>query len=148
MVYSILSMVAGIVLLEIVYHYGFGIPGLHAFLKYELLFFGNQSANGYFELDWYLLILSTLFIGRKYMAFNKPLIVIVVAGAAIMLAWIGSGYPQVFSPPYVAAYDPLNIKYSSPAMIITYGQFFSGIAKIIAVIPAFFFNKQIKRLTA
>lgn len=139
-------MVSGIVLFEIVYHYGFGIPSLHDFLTFELTFLGNQSANGYFSLDWYLLIFASLFIARKYMALNKALLAVTFFGAIVMFAWIGSGFPQLFNPPWTADYLPVyrtfHVVYSSPGMIIQYAQFFNGIAKIISVIPALFFNKR------
>jgi len=141
-----LSMVSGVILFEIVYHYGFGVSSLGSFLTYDLTFLGNQSANGYFSLDWYLLIFSSLFVARRYMAFNKPLVGVASFGAIVMFAWIGSGYPQLFDPPWVANYAPIyqtfHVVYSSPNMIARYAMLFNGIAKIICIIPALFFYKS------
>ena len=142
---SVLSMISGIILFEIVYHYGFGIPNLNDFLTHELTFLGNQSANGYFSLDWYLLIFSSLFVARKYMAFSKPLVALASFGAIVMFAWIGSGYPQLFDPPWVANYAPIyqtfHVVYSSQNMIAEYARYFNGIAKIVSIIPAFLFYR-------
>jgi hypothetical protein len=144
---SVLSMLSGIILFEIVYHYGFGIPNLNGFLTHELTFLGNQSANGYFSLDWYLLIFSSLFVARRYMAFNIPLVALSFFGAIVMFAWIGSGYPQLFDPPWVANYAPIyqtfHVVYSSQNMIAQYARYFNGVAKIISIIPALFFNRRL-----
>jgi hypothetical protein len=141
---STLSMLAGIVLFEIVYHYGFGFS--FGLLANDLSYLGNAAENGAFPLDWYLLIFACLFVGRKYMGFNKSLVALCVIGAVAMFLWIGSGYPQTFSQPWTATYLPiyytLHVTYSSPEMIINYARFFNWITKLpIAVIPAFFFNK-------
>jgi hypothetical protein len=145
---SVLSMVSGIILFEIVYHYGFGIPSLDYFWTHELTFLGNQSANGYFSLDWYLLIFSSLFVARKYMAFNIPLFALALLSAIVMFAWIGSGYPQLFDPPWFANYLPIyktfHVAYSSPNMIDQYARYFNGFAKIISIIPAFLFYKALR----
>jgi hypothetical protein len=140
--FSILSMLAGVVLFEIVYHYGFGIS--QAQLVSDFSFLGNSGSG--FPLDWYLLIFASLFVGRKYMGLNKSLLAISAFGAVVMFLWIGSGYPQTFNPPWIANYLPIystfHISYSGPAMIIHYAEFYNWITKPIAVIPAFFFNKN------
>jgi hypothetical protein len=147
---SVMSTVSGIILFEIVYHYGFGIPSLDYFFTHELTFLGNQSANGYFSLDWYLLIFLSLFIARRYMALNIALVAVVFLGAIVMFAWIGSGYPQFFNPPWVANYSPIyqtfHVVYSSPKMISEYARYFNGIAKIISIIPAFLFYKAVRAM--
>src|SRR6266850_6567567 len=135
---SVLTMVSGIILFEIVYHYGFGIHSLDYFVTHELTFLGNQSANGYFSLDWYLLIFSSLFVARRYMAFNKPLVALAFFGAIVMFAWIGSGYPQLFDPPWVADYAPIyqtfHVVYSSQNIIAQYARYYNSIAKIISIV--------------
>jgi hypothetical protein len=145
--YSVASTLAGIVLYEIVYHYAFGIT--RAELIKDFTFLGNESGNGYFSLDWYLLIFLTIFIGVKYMAFNKPLLVLVLFDAIVMLAWIGIGYPQAFNPPWTASYSPVyrmfDVVYRSQSMILSYARIFNSLSKSIAVIPAFFFNKKLAR---
>jgi hypothetical protein len=142
---SVLSMVSGIILFEIVYHYGFGVPSFDYFFAHDLAFLGNQSANGYFSLDWYLLIFSSLFVARKYMAMNLPFFALVLIGGIVMFAWIGSGYPQLFNPPWVADYLPIyhtfHVVYSSPSMIVQYARYYNGVAKIISIIPALLFYK-------
>lgn len=142
---STLSMLSGIVLFEIVYHYGFGIS--QAQLVSDFTYFGNAFSDGFFPLIWYLLIFVSLFIGRKYMHFNKSLAFLCVIGGVIMFLWIGSNYPQAFSPPWVATYLPIyytfHVSYSSPSMILQYAKFYNSVAKLIAVIPAFFFNKKL-----
>jgi len=141
--YSILSMLSGIIFFEFAYHYGFGIS--IAQLSKDFSFLSN---NGWvsFPLDWYLLVLVPLFIGRKYMAVNKSLIVYTLASAIVMFGWIGSGYPQDFPPPWTANYAPIyeafHVVYSSSAMIVEYSQLFNSFSKLIAVVPAFFFNKK------
>jgi hypothetical protein len=143
---SILSTLAGIVLFEIIYHYGFGISS--SLLIMDLSYLGNAAQNGSFPLDWYLLIFACLFIGRKYMHLNKSLLALCAFGAVAMFFWIGSGYPQTFSPPWTATYLPvyytLHVTYTSPQMIVSYAEFFNWITKPIAIIPAFFFNKKLK----
>lgn len=140
---STLSMLAGIVLFEIVYHYGFGIS--QAQLVSDFSYLGNSAANG-FPLDWYLLIFASLFIGRKYMSFNKSLLALSIFGGVAMFFWIASGYPQTFNPPWTANYLPIystfHISYPGPGKIIRYAEFYNWITKAIAVIPAFFFNKR------
>lgn len=142
---SILSMLAGIILFEIVYHYGFGIS--QAQLIKDFTFLGNGTAQGSFPLDWYLLIFVSIFIGRKYMTFNKSLIVLTLFGAVAMFVWIGSGYPQSFDPPWTANYLPIyqtfHVVYTTSNMIVQYASFFTDISKTIAIIPAFFFNKKL-----
>ena len=140
---STLSMLAGIVLFEIVYHYGFGIS--QAQLVSDFSYLGNAATNG-FPLDWYLLIFASLFIGRKYMSFNKSLLALSIFGGIAMFFWIASGYPQTFNPPWTANYLPIystfHISYPGPGKIIRYAEFYNWITKAIAVIPAFFFNKR------
>jgi hypothetical protein len=138
-------MIAGIILFEIVYHYGFGLsPGQ---LQAELTYFGNSPANQ-FPLIWYLLIFASLFIGRKYMAPNVPLVLMAIYGALVMFFWIGMGYPQTFTPPWTANYLPVystfNVNYTGPQMIVNYAIVFNWLSKGIAVIPALFFNKKIR----
>ncbi|SRR5579863_9870615 len=144
--YCFATMLAGIALFEIVYHYAFGIPSLANFLHYQLFFFGNQSANGYFSLNWYLVILVVPFIGLKYMKFkwNWLLYGVVIFSALVMFLWIASGYPQYFQPQYFPAYRILikGIQRGNYAQIEIYGALFNGFAKIIAVIPALLFNKK------
>jgi hypothetical protein len=125
MLFSVLSTLAGIVLFEIVYYYSFGIS--QAELIKDFTFLGNGSGEGFFPLIWDLLIIAALIIGRKYMAMNKSLLVLIFVSGIIMALWIGIGYPQ----------DDSGSKTS-----IEYGKFFDGIAKVIAVIPAFLFNKK------
>ncbi|MDH2901069.1 MAG: hypothetical protein PXY39_08855 [archaeon] len=141
--YSILSTLAGIIFFEFAWHYGFGIS--LAQIAKDSSFLGN---NGWvtFPLDWYILILATLFVGRKYMEVNKSLIIVCLISGILMFAWIGSGYPQDFPPPWTANYFPIyqtfHVVYTNQAMIIEYSRIFNSITKIIAVIPAFFFNKK------
>lgn len=144
--YSLLSMLAGIVLFEIVYHYGFGIS--QAQITKDFTFLGNGSGNGFFPLDWYLLIFASIFIGRKYMALNRSLFFMILFGAIVMFVWIGSGYPQNFDPPWTANYLPIyqifHVVYTTPNMIVECARFFNDLAKTIAIIPAFFFNKKLR----
>jgi hypothetical protein len=142
--YCFAAMASGIVLFELVYHYAYGVTSLHHFLHYELFFLGNQSANGYFSLDWYLIILVVPFIGWKYMKFNRLLLAVIVFSAVVMFFWVATGYPQFLYPQDYPSHGPYIdlIQKGNTMQIISYGKWFNGIAKIIAVIPALFFNKK------
>jgi hypothetical protein len=144
--YCFAAMASGIVLFELVYHYAYGVLSFSDFLHYELFFFGNQSANGYFSLDWYLIILVVPFIGWRYMAINKILISVIVFSALVMFFWVATGYPQFLYPQYFPAYNVLInvIQKGNTAQIKFYGELFNGLAKIIAIIPALLFNRSKK----
>lgn len=116
--YSLAAMASGIVLSEIVYHFALGIPSFQDFLHYELFFFGNQSANGYFSLNWYLIILIVPLIGLRYTTWNKILIGIIVFLGLAILVWIAGGY------------------------VHSHEMLFNSFAKMTAVIPALVFNKE------
>lgn len=142
--YCFAAMASGIVLFELVYHYAYGVSSFHSFLHYQLFFFGNQSANGYFSLDWYLIILVVPFIGWKYMKFNRTLIAVIIFSAVVMFFWVATGYPQFLYPQWFPAYSPYIdiIQKGNTNQIVFYGELFNGPAKIIAIIPALLFNKK------
>ncbi len=144
--YCFATTASGIVLFELVYHYAYGVSSFQSFLHYELFFFGNQSANGYFSLDWYLIILVVPFIGWKYMNLSRTLIAVVVFSAVVMFFWVATGYPQFLYPQWFPAYGPfINIiQKGNTNQIVSYGELFNGLAKIIAIIPALLFNKYTK----
>jgi hypothetical protein len=142
--YCFAAMASGIVLFELVYHYAYGVLSLSNFLNYELFFLGNQSANGYFSLDWYLIILVVPFIGWKYMRISKPLIGVIVFSSLVMFFWVATGYPQFLYPQWFPAYGPFFniIQKGNTSQIVFYGELFNGLAKIISIIPAVLFNKK------
>lgn len=142
--YCFAAMASGIVLFELVYHYAYGVSSFHSFLHYELFFFGNQSANGYFSLDWYLIILVVPFIGWKYMKLNRTLIAVIIFSAVVMFFWIATGYPQFLYPQWFPSYGPYIdiIQKGNTNQIVFYGELFNGVAKIIAIIPALLFNNK------
>jgi hypothetical protein len=144
--YSLATMAAGIVLYEIVYHYGFGITS--TILLRDVTYFGLDAANGYFPLVWFLIIIAIPFLGRRYMKMNKSLIAIIAFEASVISLWLSIGYPQPVYPSWFPAHSPvLNlIPYSNGVpdtnSIVLYGTLFANMAKVISVIPAFFFNKK------
>jgi hypothetical protein len=143
--YCFAAMASGIVLFELVYHYAYGVLSFQNFLHYQLFFFGNQSANGYFSLDWYLIILVVPFIGWKYMKINKLLLGVILFSGIVMFFWMATGYPQFNYPAETfPAYRPLIdvIQRGNASQIRSYGELFNGLAKIIAIIPALLFNKK------
>lgn len=147
MFYSLATMASGIVLYEIVYHYGFGVS--FSMLAHDASYFVLAAGNGYFCLDWFLIIFLIPFAWRKYMNLNNKLLWILISFEAIvMLLWVGIGYPQYPFPSWWPAYEPLfNViplvnGTGNTASIIFYGGVFSALAKTISVIPAFFFNKR------
>jgi hypothetical protein len=142
--YCFAAMASGIVLFELVYHYAYGVTSFQDWLHYELFFLGNQSANGYFSLDWYLIILVVPFIGWKYMKVNKTLIAVVIFSAVVIFFWVATGYPQFLYPQWFPSYGRLVdiIQKGNTNQIVFYGELFNGLAKIIAIIPALLFNKK------
>jgi hypothetical protein len=148
--YCFATMASGIVLFEMVYHYAYGVLSFNDFLHYELFFLGNQSANGYFSLDWYLVILVVPFIGWRYMSLNKILFGVTIFSAFVMFFWVATGYPQPLYPQWFPAYSTLInvIQKGDTSQIVFYGELFNGLAKIIAIIPALLFYKvdQISKL--
>ncbi len=142
--YCFAAMASGIVLFELVYHYAYGVLSFNDFLHYELFFFGNQSANGYFSLDWYLIILVVPFIGWKYMRVSKTLIAVIIFSSAVMFFWVATGYPQFLYPQWFPSYGPFIdiIQKGNTNQIVFFGELFNGPAKIIAIIPALLFNKK------
>jgi hypothetical protein len=143
LLYSLATMAAGIVLYEIVYHYAYGVSV--PLLVKNATFFGLDSGNGAFPLIWFLMTLAIPFLGRRYMGLNRPLFALIAFEAVVMFVWIGAGYPQAAYPSWWPAHAPIFhfIKPTDgPGTIVFYGEVFSNMAKVIAVIPSFFFNKK------
>ena len=145
--YSLATMASGIVLLEIIYHYGFGITS--SLVLQNMSSLGLDSGNGAFPLDWFVIIFLIPFIGRRHMGFNWPLVALVAFGAVVMFGWISIGYPQFPWPQWWPAYNvyftnviPTVNGKGVTSSIVLYGEIFSGMAKSISVIPALFFNKR------
>src|SRR5487761_36740 len=125
--YSLISMLAGIVLFEIIYYYSFGLS--QSELLRDFTFFGNGEGEGFFPLIWDLLITATLVLARRYMSMNKSLIAAVMFSVIVMVVWIKSCYSQVIALGSSTQFYP---------------KVFDGIAKTIALIPAFLFNKKVE----
>jgi len=144
--YSLAIMASGIVLYEIVYHYGFAISP--SIVMQNASFFGLDSGNGTFPLDWFAIILVIPFAWRQYMRLNKSLVILIIAETIVMLGWISIGYPQPQFPTWPPAHSPIfhliPLVNGTPDIgsTIFYGMLFSGMAKTISVIPAFLFNKK------
>src|SRR5579885_1608284 len=145
--YSLAAMASGIVLLEIVYHYGYGITSTLVLQNMSSL--GLDSGNGAFPLVWFVIIFLIPFIGRRYMKLNWPLLGLVASGAVVMFGWISIGYPQFPWPQWWPAY---NVYFTNviatvngkgvTSSVVFYGELFRRMTKSISVIPAFFFNKK------
>ncbi len=145
--YSLAIMASGIVLYEIVYHYGFGIS--YSILVQNATFFGLDSNGTAFSLDWFVIIFVIPFAWRQYMSLgNWSLLILVTFEALVMFAWISTGYPQFqypsWWPAYKVLFDVIPVVNGTPSSssILFYGGLFGELAKTISVIPAFFFNKK------
>jgi hypothetical protein len=142
---AVACVVAGIWLVQGLYHFGFAQARMPSEIANVILTFNfnfNTSAATY-PLYWNLLMVSLPFAGYKYMNLNKFLVLTTVIGGAIYLLWINVGYPQFFAPqwfPDSAIGLPL-VPHSTSGIELS-GYIFNSTFTVVALLPALLFYKK------
>ena len=98
---SLASMVSGIWLYELVYHYAYGPEPLSIFIReLERIDFSGTSYGSYsiFPILWSLIMIALPFAGLKWMKINRYFLMAFAGGFGIFVIWIILGFPQFFAP--------------------------------------------------
>lgn len=94
------SVISGLILFEVVYHYGF--PGawgnLPSDLVYLNIFPANLSDGLPFPVLFYSMIVAMPFTAYRFMRPNRLFALLLFGALATFAAWEGLGYPQWSSP--------------------------------------------------
>jgi hypothetical protein len=136
------TMVSGIWLYELVYHYCFFLVapidfvGLwNAFLQ-DLAFISVQGSGGIFPLVYAVLIICLPMLARKYMSLNRYFALVLFASLVLFGMWVWEGYSQYIYPQWLTGTQS-KINYD-----LMRGYIFNSLTKMLAVLPALLFYKR------
>jgi hypothetical protein len=97
MLISLVTMFSGVILYEIVYHYGFGLSPLVGDLTtFDIQFV--SSVHPQFPLLFASVVVCAPLLSWKYISINRPFLIVLSASIALFFVWIIIGYPQYTNP--------------------------------------------------
>ena len=145
---SFVTMFSGVILYEIVYHYGFGLgPLIGDLTTFDIQFV--SSVHPQFPLLFALVVVCSPLLAWKYISMNRPFLIVLSASVALFFVWIIIGYPQFADPSWwptqkmiIWIFPQSYINAPTPAAqeeIETVGYWLNSLTKLLAVAPAFLF---------
>jgi hypothetical protein len=145
---SFVTMFSGVILYEIVYHYGFGLgPLIGDLTTFDIQFV--SSVHPQFPLLFASVVVCAPLLAWEYMSMNRPFLIVLSVSIALFFVWIIIGYPQfqnpswwptqkiiiwVFPKSYINAPTP-----EAQEAIESAGFWLNSFTKLLAVAPAFLF---------
>ena len=146
---SICSMVSGIWLYEVFYHYSYAyVLNLNGILADLLNFTFNtmvSTGSARFPLIWSIIMITLPFVGYKYMKLNRYFVLGAIFAILLFIMWYYAGYPQFFAPQWYPQLYPkimiIPIKYAhtTSSIIVLWGYIFNSLSKILCVVPSLLF---------
>lgn len=119
---ALATMFSGVILYEIVYHYGFGLGPIYSdFTDLDIQFVNPLHPQ--FPLLFSISIVASPLIAWRYIRLNRVLLVFVLVSAVLFATWVEIGYPQ----------------YTWGGDLGTVGYWLNSATKVLAIAPAFLF---------
>ena len=139
---SLSSMVSGIWLYEIFYHYAYGVESLGMLLE-EVGTIGllTPAVGGPFPLPWSILMVLMVCVGYQYMHVTKWFFTALSLSLITFLFWVAVGYPQFHHPEWWSSSNALlAIIPPGRDMVVAYSFFFNSLTKFpTAILPSTLF---------
>ncbi len=139
---SLSSMVSGIWLYEIFYHYAYGIESLGMLLE-EIGTIGllTPAVGGPFPLPWSILMVLMVCVGYQYMHVKKWFFTALSVSLITFFFWVAVGYPQFHHPEWwSSSNDLLAIIPPDMDTVVAYSFFFNSLTKFpTAMLPSTLF---------
>jgi hypothetical protein len=148
--FGLISMVSGIWLFELLYHFGYpGTINTSAIVAGLSTMNFNTDNGQTFPLLWSLIMIVLPFCGLRYMTISKSLLAIAALSVGFWAVWIWSGYPQWIAPQWWPAQKPLinlmplALAHTENSLIVYWGYVWNSLCKVVEILPALLFNKKI-----
>jgi hypothetical protein len=141
---SLCSMVSGIWLYEVFYHYAYGGVSFDRLVE-EASTVGalTPAVGGPFPLPYSVLMVLLVFVGYHYMRLTRWFFICLSISLLTFYLWVATGYPQFHHPEWWPSSTPLlAIIPAEREAIIAYGLLFNSLTKLPTVlIPSTLFLK-------
>jgi hypothetical protein len=131
---SVATMISGIWLYELIYHYMWGLSGLPTDLSRLSIALGGPVP---FPIYFCLALVSLPLLGWRYIRINALFISVSVASLVLFAAWFVSGFPQFWC---ACSYKPIWGAWLPNQSVEPLGYIFNSLTKIVCIVPALLFR--------
>jgi hypothetical protein len=156
---ALATMVSGVWLYEIAYHYAWGASARALWRDLTWLSVNTPRSGSPYPLAWSLLMVSLAFVGARHMRVNRWFLLTAVLSLVTFALWLATGFPNYFNPQWWPSKNPsiglIPLSYRHPtigsseaALVAFWGGVFNSATKIlVSILPATLFLGARGRVT-
>jgi hypothetical protein len=131
---SVATMISGIWLYELIYHYMWGFSGLPTDLSRLSIALGGPVP---FPIYFCMALVSLPLLGWRYIRINPVFILVSVASILLFATWSFYGFPQFWC---ACSYKTVWGTWLPSQTVEPLGYLFNSLTKIVCIVPALLFN--------